>query len=80
MGNARVALGPISVRPITLAVMSYEIPRDKLGEILKRAIPKGYVGTSPQVIKVMDGEFLLYPDSTAQFVPLGRSPGERISI
>lgn len=79
MGNpgARISF---SVKPITLAVYSYDIPQDKLKETLKRAIPKGYVGTSPQVIKTMDGEYLLYSDSTVQFVPLGRNAGERIPI
>ena len=79
MGDPRARVS-FSVTPITLAIYSYDIPQDKLGEILKRAIPKGYVGTSPQVIKCLDGEWLLYHDSTVQFVPLGQNAGERIPI
>lgn len=79
MGNPGARIG-FSVPPITLAIYSYDIPPEKLGEVLKRAIPIGYAGTSPQVIKTLDGEYLLYADSTVQFVPLGRNAGERFSI
>lgn len=71
---------PFAVRPITLAVYSYDIPKDELGDVLKRAAPPGYTGTSPQVIKTLDGEFLVYGDGSAQFVPLGRAPGERFQL
>jgi hypothetical protein len=79
MGDPKARVS-FKVKPITLAVYSYDIPPEKLGEVLKRAVPKGYVGTSPQVIKTLDGEFLLYSDSTVQFVPLGRNAGERVPI
>ncbi len=73
--------GPsFSVKPITLAVNHDEInPRD-LPKVLKNAVPRGYVGTSPYVVKTLDGEFLIYFDGTAQFVPLGRAPGGRFPI
>ena len=68
------------VRPITLAINSWEIPEDKLGEVLKRAVRRGYVGSSPQIVKTLDGEFLVYANNTVQFVPLGRAPGPQIPI
>ncbi len=70
----------IKIRPITLAVYSTDIPRDELPEVLKRAVPKGYVGNSPQVIKTIDGEFLVYADDTYEFVPLGKSSGPRLPL
>lgn len=63
-----------SVKPITVAVNHTEIPLNELAHVLKSAVPKGYVGTSPYVVKTLDGEFLVYADGTAQFFPLGRSP------
>lgn len=71
---------PMSVKPPTIAVYSYDIPEGALGAWLKRVTPDGYVGTSPRVVKTLDGEFLVYADDTAQFVPLGRSAGPRIPI
>lgn len=75
--SARV---PFGVRPPTIAVNSYDIPEGALGEWLKRVVPPGYVGTSPRVVKTLDGEFLVYADGTAQFVPLGRTAGDRVRI
>ena len=78
--GAQAGLLPFSAKPRTLAVYSYDIPHHALGEWLKSALPEGYVGSSVRVVKVLDGEFLCYPDSTAQFVPLGRTAGPRIPI
>ncbi len=73
--------GPsFNVKPITLAVMHDEIPEGELATVLKNAVPRGYVGTSPYVVKTFDGEYLVYADGTAQFVPLGNSTGERFPI
>jgi len=73
--------GPtFSVKPITLAVNHDEIDPKDLPKLLRNAVPKGFVGTSPYVVKTLDGEYLVYSDGTAQFIPLGRSPGERIPI
>lgn len=69
-----------SVKPITLALNHDEIDPRELPTVLKNAVPKGYVGTSPYVVKTFDGEFLVYFDGTAQFVPLGRSPGNQFPI
>ena len=69
-----------SVKPITLAVMHDDIPPDELTTALKNAVPQGFVGTSPYVVKTLDGEYLVYADGTAQFVPLGNSPGERVAL
>lgn len=65
-----------SVKPITLALNSYEIRPGELKHLLKQAVPSGYAGTYPRVVKTLDGEYLLYADGTAQFFPLGRSPLE----
>ena len=62
------------VKPITLAVNHDDILPGELAQALKNAVPIGYVGTSPYVVKTLDGEFLVYADGTAQFFPLGRSP------
>lgn len=78
--GAPSAMRPFAVKPPTIAVNSYDIPEGALGAWLKRVIPDGYVGTSPRVVKTLDGEFLVYADGTAQFVPLGRSAGERIHV
>ena len=73
--------GPsFSVKPITLALNHDEIPEGELAIALKNAVPQGFVGTSPYVVKTLDGEYLVYADGTAQFVPLGNSPGERVSL
>lgn len=66
------------VAPITLAVKSTDIPMEEWGAVLKKAIPKGYVGTSPQIIKTLDGEWLVMSNGSAHFVAFGRSPGELI--
>lgn len=71
---------PFSVKPRTLAVYSYDIPEHALADWLKSALPDGYVGVSIRVVKVLDGEYLCYPDGTVQFVPLGRSAGPRIQV
>lgn len=71
---------PFGVKPPTIAVNSYDIPEGALGEWLKKVIPNGYAGTSPRVVKLLDGEFLIYADDTAQFIPLGHLPGPRFSI
>jgi hypothetical protein len=71
---------PFAAKPITLAVYSYDIPPEALGDWLKSALPDGYTGTSPRVVKVIDGEYLCYADGTAQFVPLGRTAGDRVPI
>lgn len=78
--GAPSARRPFAVKPITLAVYSYDIPPEALGDWLKSGLPDGYTGASLYVVKCMDGEFLVYPDSTAQFVPLGRTAGPRIPI
>ncbi len=73
--------GPsFNVKPITLAVNHDEIPEGELSTVLKNAVPHGFVGTSPYVVKTLDGEYLVYADGTAQFIPLGNSPGERFPI
>ena len=69
-----------SVKPLTLAVNHDEIPAGELGEALKNAVPAGFVGTSPYVVKTLDGEFLVYANGNAQFIPLGRAPGEPFPI
>ncbi len=69
-----------SVKPITLAVMHDDIPPGELSTALKNAVPQGFVGTSPYVVKTLDGEYLVYADGTAQFIPLGNSPGERAPL
>lgn len=71
---------PFAVKPITLAVYSYDIPPEALGDWLKHALPDGYVGASSRVVKVLDGEFVISPNGTAQFVALGRSPSDPFSI
>lgn len=78
--GAPAALRPFSAKPRTLAVYSYEIPQHALGSWLKSALPDGYVGASVRVVKVLDGEFLCYPDGTVQFVALGRAAGPRIQV
>jgi len=80
MAGPSSRLPAFSVRPPTLAVYSYDIPPHALGEWLTRVVPRGYVGTSPRVVKTLDGEYLVYADGTAQFVPLGRSAGPRIQL
>jgi hypothetical protein len=70
----------MSVRPITLALRSDEIAPGELKAVLRRAVPKGYVGTSPQIIKTLDGEFLLYADGRIEFAPLGWSPSPRFEL
>lgn len=70
----------ISVKPITLAIRSDEIRPGELKHLLKQAVPPGYAGTYPRVVKTLDGEYLLYADGMAQFFPLGRSPLEPFSI
>lgn len=69
-----------SVKPITLAVNHDELDPENLAKVLRHAIPRGYAGTSPYVVKTIDGEYLVYADGTAQFVPLGRAPGERVPM
>jgi hypothetical protein len=71
---------PFRVKAPTIAVNSYDIPEGALGDWLKNVVPNGYSGTSPRVVKTLDGEFLVYADGTAQFVPLGRAAGPRIQI
>lgn len=71
---------PFAVKPPTIAVNSYDIPPGALGDWLTKVVPDGYAGTSPRVVKTLDGEYLVYADNTAQFVPLGHAPGPRISI
>lgn len=68
------------VQPTTIALNSYDIPPDRLAYYLSNRMPNGYSGTSPRVVKTLDGEYLVYADGTAQFVPLGRAPGPRIQI
>ncbi len=77
---AFMGLANFSVKPITLAVMHDDIPEGELATVLKNGVPHGFVGTSPYVVKTLDGEFLVYADGTAQFHPLGRSPGEKFPI
>jgi hypothetical protein len=73
--------GPaFSVKPLTLAINHDEIDPKDLPKLLKNAVPRGYVGTSPYVVKTFDGEFLVYADGYAQFVPLGRAPGEQFPV
>lgn len=71
---------PFQVKPPTIAVNSYDIPPGALGDWLVRVVPDGYAGTSPRVVKTLDGEYLVYADNTAQFVPLGLAPGPRVPI
>jgi len=71
---------PIGVKPPTIAVNSYDIPQGMLGKWLRHVVPDGYAGTSPRVVKTLDGEYLIYSDDTAEFIPLGELPGPRFSI
>jgi hypothetical protein len=71
---------PFAVKPPTLAVYSYDIPDGALGDWIKSALPDGYTGSSPRVVKLLDGELLIYADNTVQFVPLGRTAGDRVPI
>ncbi len=73
-------LGSFSVPPITLAVNHDEIDPRVLPEVLRNAVPKGFVGTAPYVVKTLDGEYLVAADGTAQFFPLGRSPLAPIDV
>ncbi len=68
------------VAPITLALNSIDIPEHELRDVLKKIVPNGYAGSSPQVIKTLDGEFLVYLDDTYEFVPLGGQSHNRIPI
>jgi len=78
--GAPSSMVPFRVTPPTIAVNSYDIPEGALGDWLKRVVPDGYAGTSPRVVKTLDGEYLVYADNTAQFVPLGRAAGDRVHI
>ena len=71
---------PFRVKAPTIAVISYDIPEGALGAWLRNVVPNGYSGTSPRVVKTLDGEYLVYADNTAQFVPLGQGAGPRIQI
>lgn len=71
---------PFGVKPPTIAVNSYDIPPGALGKWLRHVVPDGYAGTSPRVVKTLDGEYLVYSDDTAEFIPLGHLPGPRFSI
>lgn len=64
-----------AIPPITVALNHDEVPAEELGAVLKRAVPRGYVGTSPQIVKFLDGEYLIYADGGVQFHEHGRSPG-----
>jgi hypothetical protein len=77
---ARPAFLGLSVKPITLAIRSDEIRPGELKHLLRQAVPPGYAGTYPRVVKTLDGEYLLYVDGTAQFFPLGRSPLEPFMV
>lgn len=69
--KARVAF---KVKPITLAVYSWEIPRHRLEEVLISKVPPGYVGTYPIVVKCFDGEWNIGGNGSIHFIPLGQSP------
>jgi hypothetical protein len=71
---------PFGVKPPTIAVNSYDIPPGALAKWLLHVVPDGYSGTYPRVVKTLDGEYQLYADGTAEFTPLGLSPGPRFSI
>lgn len=75
MGASRVRLA-FSVRPITLAIYSWEIPEHRLRETLLSNVPPGYVGTYPIVVKCFDGEWNVESNGTIHFIPLGQSPSE----
>lgn len=64
-----------SIPPITLAVYSKDLTIEKLKTYLKNTIPPGTAAGGARVVKILDGEFLVYPDGTAQFVQVGRNPG-----
>lgn len=64
-----------SVAPITLALYSKDITIDQLKTYLRSTLPKGTAAGGARVVKILDGEFLVYPDGTAQFVQVGRNPG-----
>lgn len=47
---------------------------ENLAAYIENALPPGWTGEGPQILKVHEGEFLIYPDHTAQFV--NRTTGE----
>lgn len=69
-----------SVGPKTLQAYSFQV-ENHLKEYANASLPPGYVGTSPQVLKVLDGEYLIYGDGTAQFYSINKASwGPRFEI
>lgn len=65
-----------SIAPITLAVYSRDLTMEQLRTyLLDNTTPAGKAAGGARVVKILDGEFLVYPDGTAQFVQVGRNPG-----
>lgn len=64
-----------SIAPITLAVYSRDLTLKQLRTYLRNTLPDGTAAGGARVVKILDGEFLVYPDGTAQFVQVGRNPG-----
>lgn len=64
-----------SIAPITLAVYSKDLTLEKLRTYLRSTLPPGTAAGDARVVKILDGEFLVYPDGSAQFVQIGRVPG-----
>lgn len=60
-----------AAKPITIALNHDDVPPEELGDVLKFAIPGTHAGTSPQVIKFLDGEYLVYADGSVEFIPRG---------
>lgn len=71
----RAAFTGQAIPPITLAVYSRDLTLEKLRTYLRNTLPPGIASGGARVVKILDGEFLVYPDGTAQFVQVGRNPG-----
>lgn len=78
-GNGR-GNAPGETPLITLAVNFRDINPNYLKDWLRNILPPGWVGAGPRVVKILDGEFLVYPDGSAQFVQVGRNPGPRFDL
>lgn len=65
--------GAYSAKPITIALNHDDVAPEELNDVLKVAVPNGYAATSPQVIKFLDGEYLVYADGGVEFIPRGES-------
>ncbi len=77
--GAPSARRPFAVKPITLALNSWEITPEELRKVSAKVISQGFSGSVPQIIKTIDGEFAISGNS-AQFFPLGLSPDSPFQI